>query len=195
MKDSVNSRPLVKLFLVFLEIGAFTFGGGYAMIALLEHEFIEKRNWISKDEFVNMVAIAESTPGPIAINCATFIGYKINGIAGALTATCAICVPSVIIIMIVSMVYDTFLKNIYVAEAFWGIRICVVYLIGSVGIKLLKEMENCVTNYMIAGGIFAVMVATFLLNKSCSAILLILICGLMGVVLYSLNICLERRKQ
>ena len=91
-----------SLFLTMLKIGLFTFGGGYAMIALLENEFVFKRKWIEKDEFLDMVAIAESTPGPIAINAATYIGYKILGFLGSLTATIAICIPSFIIIYAIS---------------------------------------------------------------------------------------------
>ena len=85
---------LRTLFLVFLKIGAFTFGGGYAMIALLENEFVEKRNWLEQKEFLDMVAIAESTPGPVAVNSATYIGYKMAGTAGAAVATLGVCLPS-----------------------------------------------------------------------------------------------------
>ena len=86
------------MFLTFLKIGAFTFGGGYAMIALLENEFVEHKKWIEKDDFLNMVAIAESTPGPVAINSATYIGYKIAGLFGAAVATMAVCIPSFTVI-------------------------------------------------------------------------------------------------
>ena len=87
-----------ELFATFLKIGAFTFGGGYAMVALLEHEFVEKKRWVSREEFLDMVAIAESTPGPVAVNSATYIGYKIDGIAGAAASTLAVCIPSFAVI-------------------------------------------------------------------------------------------------
>ena len=97
------------LFLTFLKIGAFTFGGGYAMIALLENEFGIKKKWIKHDEFLDMVAIAESTPGPVAINSATYIGYKIDGISGALASTVAVCIPSFVIIYLISLFFNQFL--------------------------------------------------------------------------------------
>ena len=97
MKHS-NFDKTLTLFLTFLKIGAFTFGGGYAMVALLESEFIYKKKWIEKDDFLNMIAIAESTPGPMAVNSATYIGYHIAGFGGATAATIAVCIPSFIII-------------------------------------------------------------------------------------------------
>ena len=121
-------KLIMRLFLTMLKIGVFTFGGGYAMIALLENEFIEKKKWIEKDEFLNMVAIAESTPGPIAINAATYIGYQTAGFWGSLAATVAVCIPSFIIIFLISLFFDTFLSLTYVAYAFRGIQICVIYI-------------------------------------------------------------------
>ena len=91
------------LFLTFLKIGAFTFGGGYAMIALLENEFVERKKWVEKDDFLNMVAIAESTPGPVAINSATYIGYKTAGLFGAAAATVAVCIPSFTVFFCISL--------------------------------------------------------------------------------------------
>ena len=86
-------KKISTLFWTFLKIGAFTFGGGYAMVALLEHEFVEEKQWVSREEFLDMVAIAESTPGPVAVNSATYIGYKIDGTAGAAASTVAVCIP------------------------------------------------------------------------------------------------------
>ena len=100
----------LSLFLTMLKIGLFTFGGGYAMISLLQNEFVEKKKYMEKDEFLDMVAIAESTPGPIAINAATYIGYKHLGILGSLLATVAICIPSFVIIFAISLFLDTFLQ-------------------------------------------------------------------------------------
>ena len=93
----IKMKKLIQLFLMFLKIGAFTFGGGYAMIALLENEFIEKKKWIDREEFLNMVAIAESTPGPVAVNSATYIGYRVGGAAGAALSTLAVSIPSFVI--------------------------------------------------------------------------------------------------
>lgn len=93
---------LMDIFLIFLKIGAFTFGGGYAMIALLEDEFVDKRSWLNESEFLDMTAIAESTPGPVAINAATYLGYKLAGFKGALAASLAVCIPSFAIIYVIS---------------------------------------------------------------------------------------------
>ena len=133
---------LRTLFLVFLKIGAFTFGGGYAMIALLENEFVEKRNWLEQKEFMDMVAIAESTPGPVAVNSATYIGYKMAGTAGAAVATLGVCLPSFGIIYLISLFFDQFLSLRLVGCAFRGIQVCVIYLILSAGLKLWKGLEK-----------------------------------------------------
>ena len=130
------------LFFTMLKIGLFTFGGGYAMIALLENEFIAKRKWIEKDEFIDMVAIAESTPGPIAINAATYIGYKVLGFIGSLLASVAVCIPSFIIIYVISLFFDAFLSLTLVSYAFKGIQACVIWLILSAGLKMLKQMKK-----------------------------------------------------
>ena len=105
-----KTKECLSLFLTMLKIGVFTFGGGYAMIALLENEFVEKKKWLEKDEFLDVAAIAESTPGPIAINAATYIGYKNAGIVGSIIATLGICIPSVVIIYAISLFFDAFLS-------------------------------------------------------------------------------------
>ena len=121
------------LFWTFLKIGAFTFGGGYAMVALLEREFVEDKQWLSREEFLDMVAIAESTPGPVAVNSATYVGYKIEGAEGAAASTLAVCLPSFVVIYLISLVFDRFLQLSAVASAFRGIQVCVIYLILSAG--------------------------------------------------------------
>ena len=108
------------LFWTFLKIGAFTFGGGYAMVALLEREFVEDKQWLSREEFLDMVAIAESTPGPVAVNSATYVGYKIEGAEGAAASTLAVCLPSFVVIYLISLVFDRFLQLSAVASAFRG---------------------------------------------------------------------------
>lgn len=166
-----------------LKIGAFTFGGGYAMIALLENEFITKRNWIEKDEFLDMVAIAESTPGPIAINSATYIGYKLAGILGSVFATLGMVLPSLVIIYVISMFFDQFLKITYVAYAFKGIQVCVIYLILSAGIKLLKSLKKNVFNTIITVSVIVTMLACSVFAITFSAILYVLITGIIGVLI------------
>ena len=128
----MKSRRL-SLFLTFLKIGAFTFGGGYAMIALLEHELIEKKGWIGHDEFLDMAAIAESTPGPVAVNAATYVGFHVAGVSGAALATLAVCLPSFLIIFAISQFFDRFLALTTVGYAFRGIQVCVGSLIAAGG--------------------------------------------------------------
>ena len=103
-------KKITNLFGTFLKIGAFTFGGGYAMVALLQNEFVEEKKWVTKEEFLDMVAIAESTPGPMAVNSATYIGYRIAGTAGAAAATTAVCIPSFVVIYLISLFFDQFLS-------------------------------------------------------------------------------------
>ncbi|MGI6772218.1 MAG: chromate transporter [Clostridiales bacterium] len=178
---------ILRLLITMLKIGLFTFGGGYAMIALLENEFIEKKKWIEKDEFLNMVAIAESTPGPIAINAATYIGYQTAGLWGALAATVAVCIPSFIIIFLISLFFDTFLSLTYVAYAFRGIQICVIYLILSAGIRMLKGLEKNVFNFGILLSVMLVMTVFSIFAVEFSTVFYILICGTVGVFFYLIS--------
>ena len=177
-------REYFVLFLTMLKIGLFTFGGGYAMIALLENEFVSKRRWLDKDEFLDMAAIAESTPGPIAINAATYIGYKNGGVFGAVVATLGICIPSFTIIYLISLFFDTFLSLTYVAYAFKGIQICVVYLIFSAGIKMLKKIKKSVFNVVAVTATFVTMITLSIFAVKVSTIFYILISGIAGVVIY-----------
>ena len=167
-----------------LRIGLFTFGGGYAMIALLENELVSRKQWLGRDEFLDVAAIAESTPGPIAINAATYIGYKRKGILGSVVATLGICIPSFVIIYVISLFFDAFLSLAYVASAFRGIQICVVYLILSAGLKMLKQIEKTPFNMAVISITVLCMLATSVLAVSFSTVLYILISGVCGVVLY-----------
>ena len=177
-------KGCVSLFLTMLKIGLFTFGGGYAMIALLENEFVEKKKWLTKDEFLDMVAIAESTPGPIAINSATFIGHKAAGVLGSALATLGVVLPSFIIIYVISLFLDAFLGFTLVANAFRGIQACVVYLIGSTGIKLFKQMEKKPLPVAIMSTVLVLMVAFSIFAIKFSSIVFILISGALGVIAF-----------
>ena len=182
------------LFLTMLKIGLFTFGGGYAMIALLENEFVEKKKWLEKDEFLNVTAIAESTPGPIAINAATYMGYKNAGIIGSIIATLGICIPSFVIIYAISLFFDAFLSLTLVAYAFKGIQICVVYLILTAGLKMLKQMKKTVFNMIIISITLICMVVFSLFAVKFSTIFYILISGICGVVVYLLGKIRKEKK-
>ena len=133
---------LLDLFLTFAKIGLFTFGGGYAMIAMIENNCIEQKKWITHDEMMNITVIAESTPGPIAINCATFTGYKKAGLIGALMATLGMIIPSFMIIYLISMFLDNFLELTIIANAFKGIKIAVGLLILDAAITMIKKMHK-----------------------------------------------------
>ena len=182
------------LFLTMLKIGLFTFGGGYAMIALLENEFVEKKKWLEKDEFLDVTAIAESTPGPIAINAATYMGYKNAGIIGSIIATLGICIPSFVIIYAISLFFDAFLSLTLVAYAFKGIQICVVYLILTAGLKMLKQMKKTVFNMIIISITLICMVVFSLFAVKFSTIFYILISGICGVVVYLLGKIRKEKK-
>lgn len=185
----------LSLFLTMLKIGVFTFGGGYAMIALLENEFVEKKKWLEKDEFLDVAAIAESTPGPIAINAATYIGYKNDGIIGSIIATIGICIPSFIIIYAISLFFDAFLSLTLVAYAFKGIQICVVYLILTTGLKMLAHMKKNAFNIIIISITLICMVMFSLFAEKFSAIFYIMISGSCGVVVYLLGKIRKEEKQ
>ena len=175
---------LAELLITFAKIGAFTFGGGYAMIHLLENEFVSKKKWIEEDEFMDLVAIAESTPGPIAINCSTYIGYKKERILGAVLATLGMCIPSFTIIFCISLFFNQFLSIGWVASAFKGIQVCVVFLILSAGVKMLKKMKKKPFNLIVMSATFLCMVAFGVFAVSFSSIFYILISGFVGLLIY-----------
>ena len=188
-------KDYLSLFLTMLKIGLFTFGGGYAMIALIENEFVEKKKWIEKDEFLDIAAIAESTPGPIAINAATYIGYKNSGIIGSIIATLGICIPSFAIIYAISLFFDAFLSFTLVAYAFKGVQICVVYLILTAGLKMLKQMKKTTFNMIIISLTLICMIAFSLFAVKFSTIFYILISGACGVAVYLLCKIRNEEKQ
>ena len=188
-------KDYLSLFLTMLKIGLFTFGGGYAMIALIENEFVEKKKWIEKDEFLDIAAIAESTPGPIAINAATYIGYKNSGIIGSMIATLGICIPSFVIIYAISLFFDAFLSFTLVAYAFKGVQICVVYLILTAGLKMLKQMKKTTFNMIIISLTLICMIVFSLFAVKFSTIFYILISGACGVAVCLLGKIRKEEKQ
>ena len=173
-----------SLFVTMLKIGLFTFGGGYAMIALLENEFVEKKKYMEKDEFIDMGAIAESTPGPIAINAATYIGYKMAGVLGSVVSTMGMCLPSFVIIYAISLFLDAFLSLKLVEYAFRGIQVCVVYLIFSAGLKMLGQMKKTPLSITIVSAVLFCMILFSLFAVKFSTILYIFLCGVLGISIY-----------
>lgn len=139
-KDNTLIRLLV-LFLTFLKIGAFTFGGGYAMIPIIEEEVSKKRKWVSEMEILDILAISESTPGPIAVNTATYVGYKVGGILGSIFATLGLAIPSFVIIFIISFFYKDFIQWKVISAAFKGLKVGVILLLINAVIKLRKGVK------------------------------------------------------
>ena len=184
-------KSLGTLFFTFFKIGLFTFGGGYAMIALLEEEFIQRRKWLDKDEFLDMAAIAESTPGPVAINSATYLGYKLAGVPGAAASTVAVCLPSFLIIYAISLFFEQFTQLTVIANAFKGIQVCVIYLIFSAGVRMLKALDKSPFATGVLAAVMLVMVGLSLAGVSVSSILLILLSGAAGVAAWLIG----RRKE
>ena len=179
-----KAKKILGLFFTMFKIGLFTFGGGYAMIALLENEFVSRKGWLKRDEFLDIAAIAESTPGPVAINMATYIGYKNAGVLGSAVATLGVVLPSFTIIYIISLFFDAFLSLTLVAYAFQGIRAAVIYLILSAGLKLFGQIEKNAFNIVIISLTVICMVIFSLFAVSFSTIFYILISGAAGVIFY-----------
>lgn len=184
----ISLHKNAKLFLTFAKIGAFTFGGGYAMLSLIEHECVTKEKWISEDELVNLSIVAESTPGPIAINCSTYVGYQQNGLSGAICATLGMVLPSFLIIMLISSFMKSLLSVPIIAAAFKGIRIAVGVLIMQAAIRMtknvLKKSEKKAVSMALVFLFFAVMTALNVLNIPFSTIYLICIAALFGLALF-----------
>ncbi len=168
---------LFELFTTFARIGLFTFGGGYAMIPLIQKEVVEHRQWISAEELLDVVAIAESTPGPIAINSATFIGCKVAGTKGAACATLGVVLPSFLIIVAISYALEAFRHIRAVQYAFWGIRAGVLALILKALWSLFRQCRK--TWFEIGIMVLTFSAVTFL---KADTILIILACAALGIV-------------
>lgn len=175
---------LAELFLTFAKIGFFTFGGGYAMIPMIENSFVENKKWITHDEMMNVTVIAESTPGPIAINCATFVGYKKAGFLGAVIATLGIVVPSFAVIYLISICLDSFLEITFIANAFKGIKIAVGILILDAGITMVKKMHKKVLPRVIMVCSFIAMFAINIFTWNFSSISLMLIATVISLAIF-----------
>ena len=175
-------KLLFELLLSFMKIGGFTFGGGYAMISLIEDECVQRKKWITHDEMVKITVIAESTPGPIAINCATFVGFRQAGVIGSVFATLGMVVPSFGVIYIISMFLDDFLEYEIVAHAFQGIKLAVGILIFNVGLNMLRKMAKENTSRMIYMMAFLAMLLTNIFAWNFSSISLIVVAAIVGII-------------
>ena len=173
---------LFELFITFAKIGLFTFGGGYAMISVIEYECVEKRNWIDHEDMMNITIVAESTPGPIAANCATFVGQRQAGLAGAAVATLGVVAPSFVIIFLISLFLDDFLEFKVVASAFAGIKIAVGILIIDAAVTMIVKMKKRAFPVVVMLCACAVMLASDLLGWHISSVALLLVAAAVGIV-------------
>ena len=177
-------KLLFELFLTFSKIGLFTFGGGYAMIPLIENVCVSKKGWITHEEMMDITVIAESTPGPIAINCATYVGLKKKGFWGAVAATFGVILPSFLIILLISFFLDRFLEIKWVASAFKGIKIAVGILILDAAIKMISKMKKEPLPIVILSLVFACMLLISIFALRVSTIILMLTAALAGLSVY-----------
>ncbi len=175
---------VLDLFLTFAKIGLFTFGGGYAMVAIIEDSCVRKKRWLTHDEMMDVTVIAESTPGPIAINCATYVGYKQKGLAGAVAATVGMVLPSFCIIFVISVFLDDFLEIKWIAHAFAGVKAAVGIIILDAGLKMVRKMQNKPFPRGIMICSFAAMLVIDVLALRVSTIILMLIAAAVSLSVF-----------
>jgi len=192
-RSKTRMSIFADLFLTFMKIGLFTFGGGYAMISMIEHSCVEKKKWISHDDMMNVTVIAESTPGPIAINCATFVGYQQAGFFGALIATLGIVLPSFLVIFFISMYLDRFLEITIIAHAFKGIKLAVGILIVDAAIKMIRKMQKKAFPRAMMLVSFALMLLINVFSWNFSSISLMMIAA--SVSLAAFVICSNQKRK
>ena len=180
-------KILKDLFKTFAKIGMFTFGGGYAMIAMIDHACVEEKKWITHDELMDMTVVAESTPGPIAINCATFTGFKIAGFPGAVAATLGMIIPSFVIIYLISMFLENFLEITFVANAFRGIKIAVGLLILEAGVNMAKKAKKTRMTKIIIPTACCVVLLSHILAWNISPISLMITAGVISLTIFAIG--------
>ena len=183
MNKSTLSKA-AELFATFFKIGLFTFGGGYAMISLITATCVEEKHWLSSEDMLNLTVVAESTPGPIAINCATFVGYRRGGLIGSIAATLGVVMPSFFIIALISRFLEGFLQIRWIASAFRGIRACVGVLILDVGWKMAKKMKKDPLPLSILITAAAAMLIITLTGIPISSVALMLMAGFVSLTVY-----------
>ena len=187
-------RLLIELFLTFFKIGLFTFGGGYGMIALIENACVEEKKWITHDELMNILVIAESTPGPIAINCATYVGYKQKGFLGSVSTTFGVVLPSIIIIYLIALYFKSFLEVKLIAKAFEGINLAVGILIIDAALNMYNKMKEktFLTSALLIVN-FILMLIISIYDVRLSTIVLMLSSGLITLVVFSIKQLFNKR--
>lgn len=178
---------MLELFLTFAKIGLFTIGGGYAMIAIVEDACVNQKKWMTHEEMMELIVIAESTPGPIAINCATYVGYRRNGLWGAAAATFGMVLPSLVIIYLISMFLDGFLEIQIIANAFRGIRVGVGVVIIQAGLNMMKKVpKKLLPRCLLVFGLAAMLLVNFL-SVNISSVALMLTAGLISLAFFAVR--------
>ncbi len=170
---------LVSLFLTFLKIGTFSFGGGYAMIPFMQREIIENHNWISNNVFMDIIGISQMTPGPVSINSATFIGFKVSSILGSVAATLGVVTTSFILVSIASKAMEKFKESKVLKGALLGMRPVLIALIIQAFVDLAKDAYVDIKSVIIT-----LIIGVLLLSKKVHPIVCIIIAGILGVVFY-----------
>lgn len=176
-------KLLFILFASFVRVGAMTFGGGYAMLPMLEREVVEKRRWASSEEIMDYFAVGQCTPGVIAVNTATFVGYSQAGVPGGIAATLGVITPSLAIITLIAALLTGFADQPWVKSAFAGVRVCVCVLIFNAVIKLWKGAVKDKAALVLCLGVFVLS-----LWLDLSPVVFVLFCAAAGIVLNSLGV-------
>ena len=187
-KKKNKFRDCLDLFLVFAKIGTFTFGGGYAMISFIEREVVDNKKWISKKDMANIITIGESTPGPIAVNVASYVGNNVCGIIGAVSATLGVVLPSFLIILLLSTVLNSLQDNTIFKNAFFGIRIGIIALIINALILLYKQCSKDIYSYILMIG---ALISVVLFKVS--SIIVLICCAIIGLILHISGIRKEKK--
>ena len=192
INENVSQKrvSLWQLFVTFFKTGLFTFGGGYAMISLLEEELVAHKKWINNEDMLDMLVIAESTPGVVAVNTATSVGFRLRGVLGAILATLGVVLPSFLIITALTFFINEFSDNVWYQATFTGIQACVTILIINAFVKLAQQLERTWFSVVLLISAFAVAVFT-----DFDVIFVILIGGLLGVVYTLVKECVDAKKK
>lgn len=175
---------LLDLFLTFAKVGAFTFGGGYAMLSVISENCVERKKWISADDMMNITVVAETTPGPISVNCATFAGYRKAGVLGAAAATLGLVMPSFVAIFLISLFLNRFLEIPIVANAFVGIKIGVGFLVLDAALGMMKKLSKDRMTQIFLWGAAGIMLITNVLAINFSTITMMLICAVVSLAVF-----------
>lgn len=188
-------HTLLELFFTFMKIGLFTFGGGLAMLSLIEEECVGKRHWITHEDVMDVTVIAESTPGPVAINCATFVGFQQAGVLGAIVATVGVVIPSFVIIYVIALFMNDFMEYTIMANALKGITVAVGITILDVGISMIIEMKKNKQSVGIMLTAFVLMLLADIFAWNLSSVTLLFVAAIFSLVAFQIKKIYGKREQ